>query len=92
MARMLGRIAAILRLMTRAFKCSFSTTGKFEPIPLCSSRRARGAKWRAAAYTGRKDRKVRPRGLSDVSNQSSFCPDPRRLAQPFGVGQSYANT
>jgi len=42
MARMLGRIAAILRLMTRAFKCSFSTTGKFEPIPLCSSRRARG--------------------------------------------------
>jgi hypothetical protein len=30
-----------LRLMTRAFKCSCSTTGKFEPIPLCSSRRAR---------------------------------------------------
>ncbi len=30
-----------LRLMTRAFKCSFSTTGNFEPIPLCSSRRAR---------------------------------------------------
>src|ERR1700676_3692113 len=28
------------------------------------------AKWRAAAYTGRKDRKVRRRGLSDVSNQS----------------------
>src|SRR5216684_7389965 len=53
----LGRIADFLRLMTRAFKCSFSTTGKFEPIPLCSSRRARAqtaAKWRAAAYTGRK--------------------------------------
>src|ERR1700730_2216924 len=38
----LGRIADFLRLMTRAFKCSFSTTGKFELIPLCSSRRARG--------------------------------------------------
>src|SRR5258708_14801523 len=37
----LGRIADFLRLMTRAFKCSFSTTGNFEPIPLCSSRRAR---------------------------------------------------
>src|SRR5438067_145245 len=37
----LGRIADFLRLMNRAFKCSFSTTGKFEPIPLCSSRRAR---------------------------------------------------
>src|ERR1700688_3543669 len=48
------------------------------------------AKWRAAAYTGRKDRKIRRRGLGDVSNQSSFCPDPRRLAQPLGVGQSYA--
>src|SRR5260221_14387658 len=40
----LGRIADFLRLMTRAFKCSFSTIGKFEPIPLCSSRRARGRK------------------------------------------------
>jgi hypothetical protein len=30
----LGRIADFLRLMTRAFKCSFSTTGKFERIPL----------------------------------------------------------
>src|SRR5258707_13490923 len=38
----LGRIADVLRLMTRAFKCSFSTTGNFEPIPLCSSRRAGG--------------------------------------------------
>jgi len=38
----LGRIVDFLRLTTRAFKCSFSTTGKFEPIPLCSSRRARG--------------------------------------------------
>src|SRR6266851_1795263 len=38
----LGRIADFLRLMTRAFKCSFSTTGKLEPIALCSSRRARG--------------------------------------------------
>jgi hypothetical protein len=47
------------------------------------------AKWRAAAYT---DRKIRRREISDVGNQSSFCPDPRRLAQPFGVGQSYANT
>src|ERR1700730_4683956 len=28
----LGRIADFLRLMSRAFKCSFSTTGKFEPI------------------------------------------------------------
>jgi hypothetical protein len=26
----LGRIADFLRLMTRAFKCSFSTAGKFE--------------------------------------------------------------
>src|SRR6266849_246388 len=82
----LGRIADFLRLMTRAFKCSFSTTGKFEPIPFVR------LGWRAAAYTGRNDRKNRRRGLSDVSNQSSFCPDPRRLAQPFGVGQSYANT
>ena len=40
----------------------------------------------------RKDRKIRRRGLSDVGNQSSFCPSPRRLAQPFGVGQSYSNT
>src|SRR5271156_1371053 len=38
----LGRIADYLLLMTRACKCSFSTTGKFEPVPLCSSRRARG--------------------------------------------------
>src|ERR1700685_3410323 len=38
----LGRIADFLRLMTRVFRCSFSTTGKFEPIPLCSSRRAKG--------------------------------------------------
>ena len=64
--RRLGRIADFLRLMTRAFKCSFSTTGKFEPITLCSSRRARGemaAKWRAAAHTARTDRKIRRRGL-----------------------------
>jgi alpha-beta hydrolase superfamily lysophospholipase len=32
----LGRIADFLRLMTRVFKCSFSTTGKFEAIPLKS--------------------------------------------------------
>jgi hypothetical protein len=38
----LGRIAGFSRLMTRAFKCSFSTTGKFEPIPLCSSLGAKG--------------------------------------------------
>ena len=38
----LGPIADFSRRMTRAFKCSFSTTGKFEPIPLCPSRRARG--------------------------------------------------
>ena len=38
----LVRIAALLHLMTRTFKCFFSTTGKCEPIPLCSSRRARG--------------------------------------------------
>src|SRR5580692_9210595 len=87
----LGQIADFLHLMTRAFKCSFSTTGKFEPIPFVRLR-GRGAKWRAAAYAGRKDRKNRRRGRSDVSNQSSFCPDPRRLAQPFGVGQGYANT
>src|ERR1700733_4916170 len=29
----LGRIAGFLRLMLRAFKCSFSTTGKCEPQP-----------------------------------------------------------
>jgi pimeloyl-ACP methyl ester carboxylesterase len=29
----LGRIADFLRLMTRPFKCSFSTIGKFEPSP-----------------------------------------------------------
>src|ERR1700688_1289924 len=41
----LGRIAGFLRRMTRAFKCSFSTTGKFEPIPLVR-RGGRGGKWR----------------------------------------------
>src|SRR5260370_36362912 len=41
----LGRIADFLRLMTRAFKCSFSTTGKFEPIPFVRLG-GRGAKWR----------------------------------------------
>jgi conserved hypothetical protein len=28
-----GRIADFLRRMTRAFRCSFSTTGTFEPAP-----------------------------------------------------------
>jgi hypothetical protein len=36
----LGRIADSLRLMTRAFKCFFSTNGKFEPVPFYSSRTA----------------------------------------------------
>jgi hypothetical protein len=40
-----GRIADFLRLMTRASKCSFSTIGKFEPIPLCVLA-DEGAKWR----------------------------------------------
>ena len=39
--RAAGRIAGFSRPMTRAFKCSFSTTGTFEAIPLCSSRAAR---------------------------------------------------
>src|ERR1700733_2551697 len=80
-----GRIADFLRQMTRAFKCSFLTTEKFETSPLCSS-------WRVSSDPRRKDRKNRRRGLSDVSNKSCFCSDPRRLAQPFVVGQSYANS
>jgi Lysophospholipase len=40
----LGRIADFLRLMTRAFKCSFSTTGKFEPIPPLFVSAGEGAK------------------------------------------------
>src|ERR1700687_2979716 len=41
----LGRMADFLGLMTRAFKCSFFTTGEFETIPFVG-RSGRGAKWR----------------------------------------------
>src|SRR4030088_599334 len=89
----LGRIADFLRLMTRAFKCSFLTPGKFEPTPLCSSRLARGGRNGGRPLIQVLEIvKSDDEDSSDVSNQSSFCPDPRRLAQPFGVGQSYANT
>src|SRR5258708_30082605 len=47
----LGRIADFLRLMTRAFKCSFSTTGKFEPIPFVRLG-GRGAKLRREGGRG----------------------------------------
>jgi hypothetical protein len=36
--------------------------------------------------------KISRRGLDIVGKQSSLCPDSRRVAQPLGVGQSYANT
>src|SRR5260370_36759742 len=72
----LGRIADFLRLMTRAFKCSFSTTGNFEPIPLCSSRRARGQnggkKAGGALYTAAKSKK-KTRGCSDGGKKKKFC-------------------
>jgi len=64
----LGRIADFLRLMTRAFKMFLFDNRKFEPIPFVRLG-GRGGKMRAAAYTGRKDRKIRRRVLGDVSHQ-----------------------
>src|SRR5258708_36282570 len=71
----LGRIAEFSRLMTRAFKCSFSTTGNFEPIPLCSSRRERvqnGGKMAGAAYTGRKFAKSHEEGSAMSESKAVF--------------------
>jgi hypothetical protein len=70
----------------------FRQQGSLNPSPFLFGSVGEGAKWRTAAHTGRKDRKIRRRGFIDVGNQTSFCPDPRWLAQSFRVGQSYANT
>src|SRR5258706_15725768 len=71
----LGRIADFLRLMTRAFKCSFSTTGLFEPIPFVRLG-GRGAKWRRnggrPALQGRKIGKKSKKGSTVPGTQRTF--------------------
>src|SRR5258705_6995836 len=79
----LGRIADFLRLMTRAFKCSFSTTGMFEPIPFVRLG-GRGAKWRrnggGTPITVGIDIKKPPRGAALARNQTAVVLVARRTA------------
>src|SRR5258706_16183460 len=86
----LGRIADFLRLMTRAFKCSFSTTGKFEPIPFVRLG-GRGGKWRrnggGPPLKGVKIVKKKEKGFTMAANQTSFFPIHRGWAQPSAGGQ-----
>src|SRR5258705_8449548 len=83
----LGRIADFLRLMTRAFKCSFSTTGKFEPIPFVRLG-GRGAKWRRnggrALLKGVIIVKKNEKGSAMSANKTAFFLVPRGGGQQFG--------
>src|SRR5260370_5089154 len=81
--------------MTRAFKCSFSTTGKFEPIPLCSSRRARaqnGGKMAGRRFYRAEKRKITRKGLSHLKKTSRFLSYPPPLAPPLGGGPAFSPT
>src|SRR5258708_17243963 len=84
----LGRIADSLRLMTRAFKCSFSTTGKFEPIPLCSSRRARaqnGGKMAGGRLYKAEKRKNTRKRVNDVRKANRFFSSPSPVGPPVAA-------
>src|SRR5258705_1751240 len=91
----LGRIAALLRLMARAFKCSFSTTGKFEPIPFVRLG-GRGAKWRRnggrpliqGGMIVKKDRK----GSANSANKAAFVLIHRGLRKPSASGRGTPTT
>ena len=61
--RRLGRIAGFLHRTTRAFKCSFSTAGKFEPVQVCSSQRPDGES-RKPSFWGRARKQDRSRTVN----------------------------
>src|SRR5260370_42689651 len=85
----LGRIADFLRLMTRAFKCSFSTTGKFEPIPFVRLG-GRGAKWRPNGWRRRIQVvmmvKTNGEGSAVGANKTAFVLSHCRLDKPSSRG------
>src|SRR5260221_13749937 len=72
--RRLGRIADFLRPMTRASKCSCSTTGTFDPSPFVRLG-GRGGKWRrngGRPHTGRKDRKINEESSAMSATKAVF--------------------